>query len=382
MTMKTAMTGVDIAASVLELQRLVGTSVDKIHQQSPMEFRLRIGREDLLIEAGRRIHLTRYRRPAGGTHNFPMLLRKHLTGGRLIRVRQAGLDRIVELQVARGEAGATVVVEMLTPPNLLLLDGENHILRALTHRTYKDRSLRRGETYRPPPAKPDPRTLTPAALGKLLAGSSRDLVRTLATDLGLGGLYAEEVCLRAGLDKNLEAPRADPDKIREALRGLLDPLHRGPLRPRVLLQGGEMVDVVPLELESHRGMEARPYPTFQEALDDYFTHLASRPAEDPQAGLRRMLESQEKTAARLEAEAREADGMARRIYAHYPEVEEALREKRKQIVLDGDTVELDPRLGVEKNAARLYQRAKEARAKLQGARQAIEETRRRLEAPP
>jgi len=65
--------------------------------------------------------------------------------------------------------------------------------------------------------------------------SDSDVVRTLATQLNLGGLYAEEVCTRAGVEK--ETPIDDvTDQLRalhEALERIGERLRSGDVDPRV-----------------------------------------------------------------------------------------------------------------------------------------------------
>ena len=52
--------------------------------QSPAE-----GRLDLLLEAAKRVHITRAERPPSKTPpQFPTMLRSHLSGGRIVDIRQ------------------------------------------------------------------------------------------------------------------------------------------------------------------------------------------------------------------------------------------------------------------------------------------------------
>ncbi|HVN65661.1 MAG TPA: NFACT family protein, partial [Methanomicrobiales archaeon] len=98
------MSGVDVTAMVAELAPLLPLWVGKIYQYGPKTIALRLqsgGREGegrarhaLLIESGRRAHLVKAlpeapERPGG----FPMLLRKHLEGGRVLGIDQPGLQR-------------------------------------------------------------------------------------------------------------------------------------------------------------------------------------------------------------------------------------------------------------------------------------------------
>ena len=86
--MKQEMSSVDVAALVRELHpRLLDAKITKIYQHSPDEIRIGLhifkeGRTNLVIEAGKRFHLTKNPEIAPKfPQSFPMLLRKHLTGG-------------------------------------------------------------------------------------------------------------------------------------------------------------------------------------------------------------------------------------------------------------------------------------------------------------
>ncbi|MCX9014088.1 MAG: NFACT family protein, partial [Candidatus Methanoperedens sp.] len=64
--MKQEMSSVDVAAIVTELRpRLNDSKIGKIYQHSPDEMRIGLhifgeGRTNLIIEAGRRMHITKY----------------------------------------------------------------------------------------------------------------------------------------------------------------------------------------------------------------------------------------------------------------------------------------------------------------------------------
>ena len=94
-----SMSALDIHVCVKELQELVGGKVEKIYHYPPNEIRIKIyakGRKDLIIEAGRRIHLTIFPKESPKFPSpFAMLLRKHLEGRRIEKIWQHDFDRVV-----------------------------------------------------------------------------------------------------------------------------------------------------------------------------------------------------------------------------------------------------------------------------------------------
>ena len=99
-----------LSAVVQELQPLLGSRVDKLQQPARDTVLLHLrGREGgkLLLSANvnrPRIHLTQatFENPAQPPM-FCMLLRKHLTGGRLVGMQQPEMERLNELFFATME---------------------------------------------------------------------------------------------------------------------------------------------------------------------------------------------------------------------------------------------------------------------------------------
>ena len=117
---------------------------------------------------------------------FCMLLRKHLTGGRLLAISQPPMERIVDLRFeATNELGDRVerrlVLEAISRrANLLLLDGEGRILdcirrvdSGLGSAGVQGRTLQPGMFYRLPPAveKADPAALSHEELEGLFSAA-------------------------------------------------------------------------------------------------------------------------------------------------------------------------------------------------------------------
>lgn len=128
-----------------ELMILQGGRVDKIHQPSREEliisFRTRDGARKLLISVSAnsaRIHLTNeaFDNPQAPPM-FCMLMRKHLSAGKLMDIRQDGFERILYLDFeAANEMGdivnITLAVEIMGKySNLIIIGNEGRILDAL-----------------------------------------------------------------------------------------------------------------------------------------------------------------------------------------------------------------------------------------------------------
>lgn len=238
-----------LTAVVEELKKsLLGGKIDKIYQPGRDEVVLAVrGNGEnvkLLLSASPgapRCQLTALNRENPGTPPmFCMLLRKHLTGGRILDIVQPELERLVEFRLeAADELGdrveRTLVLEAMgRSANLILLDGQGRITDCL-RRVEGDlaagkRQVLPGLFYRPP----EPRFGVPPLVGR---------------ELEFRGQEAGEAEIRA----------------------LLEQVRGGAYTPTMLLRDAKPVDFsfMPI-LQYGPGTELRAYPTFSKLLDDFY----------------------------------------------------------------------------------------------------------------
>jgi len=392
----------DIKACVKELKELEGGKVEKVYHHPPDEIRIRIyaGKKvDLVIEAGRRIHLTRFPKQAPRIPSaFAMLLRKHLEGARVKKIEQHDFDRVVVIEFERSGEIKKLVAELFSKGNILLLNNENRVVMPLKH------TVKVGEVYSFPERKEK-------------KDDGREVVRVLAMS-GLGGLYAEEVCLRAGIDKKKKYPELNEEERKKIDEEIVRLMNFSP-RPQIIIENGDYIDVVPMDLLYYSKYEKKYFESFNEALDDYFSkklaeidEIESMKSEELEK-LRKRLQIQEESLKRFEEEAERYRRIGDAIYENYSMVEKIIeafrlaREKKswdeikeivsrderlKKVVRDvrpekntivvrmGDfDVELEIKKNIHENADSYYERAKKAREKADGVKRAIEATLREME---
>jgi predicted ribosome quality control (RQC) complex YloA/Tae2 family protein len=149
---------------------IVGTRIDKIHQPEKEEIHLLIrsgGRlKRILLNAGStspRIHLTEQTKnnPASPPM-FCMILRKHLESGKIVDIKQIGLERIVTITIQnyneRGDLqnyhlhleimGKHSNLILVDPRTNLILDG----IRRYSHLLSRHREVLPGKPYIAPPS--------------------------------------------------------------------------------------------------------------------------------------------------------------------------------------------------------------------------------------
>ena len=220
--------GICMQAVAEELRpELLGLRIDKVQQPARDQVILLLrGNKRLLLNAGAntpRIQLTALTRdnPAEPPM-FCMLLRKHLAGGRLLRLEQEPLERVVTLTIrAVDELGEQsdyrlILEAMPRHANLILVDREGRIvdcLRRVDFEMSQQRQVLPGLYYRLPPRqdKCDPLTTEEDAFRRLRlsARSYHGIIRTARTIADLDGAVkigvphiSEAICFRSA-DKSI-----------------------------------------------------------------------------------------------------------------------------------------------------------------------------------
>lgn len=436
MLKKKELTSVDVAVVVCELRDRVSESrVTNIYQTSPGTFIFKLHKANeppmqLLMETGRRLHLTSYavekpRSPPA----FCMALRKYLRNAKLVNVAQQEFERIVLFRFSTGAGQFKLILELFGEGNILLTDEGDRILQALVFKRMRDRNILRGERYRfPPTAGKNPFNVGLEELEEAFkAAGAADVVRTLVRFIAIGGVYAEEVLLRAGIPKTTQCSDLSHDKVTllfSSLQNLLLQVSSGKTRPCVVYdENNDLVDAVPFELELYRGYKTQEYASFNEALDEFFTRASASASvlktEQREAlmheaeRLKRVINEQEKAVREAESAAETDKRVGDYIYANLNLLQTLLDRfnkakaegKNLQTVVSeilsaknaGGAVEslfefFDPRnllvtvsadnlrfsLNLRRtlfeNAAEFYERSKKARQKATGAKAALDDS--------
>lgn len=416
----------DVAAIVSEFNsgelNLVDAKIGKIYQTNYDEMRITLniygqGRHNLVIQAGKRVHLTRHPRTAPQLpQGFPMLLRKHVMGGRIKKISQHDFDRIIEFEIIRAGVITRLIAELFARGNIILTDAQGSILQPMKPVSFRDRTLRRGEVYELPPPQLSPLEITHEELSGILKESDSDIVRTLATRLNMGGVLAEEVCLRAGIDKHTNAGEVpDVEAVLGALKSVFRPIEEEELEPHIVVKDGKNIDVVAFVLERYSGFETLTFDSFNMALDEYFSAgvEAATPARvkevRKESVLERRLHQQQQAVEKFKEQAAQLKLTGDLIYAHYQTIEETVKiisDARERLgwdeiqdrlkgadipqariirsidpgkgtltlELDGQKVPVDIKLTIPQNAQMFYDKAKKISGKRSGAERAILQT--------
>ncbi len=282
---KVCVTNFDVAALVRELCSVVSWRLVNIYQVGDtfyLRFRGESGSRFLCLDP-RRISFTRYV-PSQWPTTIPIFcrfLRGRLRNSVLDGVEQIDFDRICVLRFRCGHEVLSLVVELAQRFNVVCVRSDGTVEFCLHEVVYRDRAVKRGLKYVPPPLTCNLLSLSEDEfVASLSRFSDFDIVRALVRGFGVPGEVAEEVVYLSGIDKSSTVgsiSRSDLSCVYSNLVELVKRVREGSLSPRIYCdQGGSWITVVPIELKhlDECGFVAKVYDSFCDAVDEYFTKLA------------------------------------------------------------------------------------------------------------
>ncbi len=308
-----------------ELQVLINARIDQIYHPSKKELIIQFyvptkGKKILKIIPGKIIYLIKSKEKYGEPSSFCLFLRKYLANARVREVKQLGFERIISFTLETKKEKYQLIIELFDKGNIILLDEENKIINCLEQQKWKDREIKKGLFYKYPQKKYNFLKLKIKELKELLKSSNLDLVRTLAVQLGLGGLYAEEVCLLAKIDKTKKANHLTKDEVNKIFKSL-SILKNKKIEAGIIYRNQNLQDIVPFPLQQYEEDNFKEIKTFNEALDFYFTKELASPAElAKQKAIKkqlRIVEKQKEQIKELKNEIKENQKKAELIYKKY-----------------------------------------------------------------
>ncbi len=387
-----ALAALEIYAVVKEIEPLITNSLVKkvYHLKDNVYVVLHRGKDFMLLLAPERLHITNYKEKfPQEPSNFCMFLRKHIDGAVLKSVKQHDFERIVEFHFTRKDKEYFLIGEFFGDGNVLLLNSKREIMGGLKQRDWKDRSVKRGEVYAYPPPAINLQKINEREIERVLGEEKTEVVRVLARKFGLGGLYAEEICARTGIDKKTPANSltgkhanvilkeiqnifTELDEIKKgfhyfeeaqsegvwsqnegdwlAYHRHLEEAHR---RSPSLCE--ETVELSPIKLQTFSALRSKEFGSFSEACDEFF--ITTRLGE--------IVESENKVRKKFELI---LDSQKNNLERILKAIEEN-KQKADQLSIDG----------VFKEAAKLYEKVKKDRKKIEGLKKAIEKAEKKLQ---
>ncbi|MFT4105915.1 MAG: NFACT RNA binding domain-containing protein [Lacrimispora sp.] len=291
-----ALDGIVMANLTAEMkERLEGGKIAKIAQPEKDELLFTIKNQKntwrLLISASASlplIYFTEANKPSPMTApNFCMLLRKHIGNGRIIRVSQPGLERILCMEVEHlDELGdrrtKKLIVEIMGKhSNIIFCNEEDMILDSIKHISAQVSSVREvlpGRTYFIPQTmdKKDPLTITQEEFIDVIGHTASPIQKALYMNLtGISPIMSHELCHLASIDGDHSANEMTELELIHLYRMfslMMEDVRQGQFSPNIVYRQEEPVEFssLPLTCYQGNGYRSEAFDSVSSLLETYY----------------------------------------------------------------------------------------------------------------
>lgn len=344
---------------------------------------------------------------------FCMLLRKYLSGGRILSLTQPSMERLADLEIeTTNEMGDKVACHLILEAmgrrsNLILTDQTGRIVDCM-HRIDGDLSQLRpvlpGLFYRQPPqseGKFDPLEVDAEQLNQLLKDAlpEQELTKWLLDHfVGLSPLLCREVVYRAtgGVDTRFcQLGERQQQRFVERFLSLCQTIRTGAFQAVALYQGEKPKDFSFLPLTQYERLyEVREFSTFGAMLDAFYgdRERQERVRQKGQDLLRTLNSARDRVARKIQIQTKELAATEGRerwrelgdiITSNLYQMKREMKTLRAVDYYDPEGKEidipLDPLLTPQKNAAKYYKKYNKAKTASVILAQQLKKGRRELE---
>ncbi len=190
------LTAIDIKNLVLELENLKGGKIQKVYQTKVYDLIL-----DFYTKMLPRFFYLKlpstiiFKNEKVVMPSFPLSLakrlRSHLNNARIKNVEQINNDRIIKFFLEGKKQEYSLILELFSKGNIILLNKNEKIIVILRQETFKDRILKPGKVYVPPKNKNF--VFNKKNFMTLLEENKDKHFISLLSSTGLGGKYSEKI---------------------------------------------------------------------------------------------------------------------------------------------------------------------------------------------
>lgn len=262
-----ALDGLVISNLVYELNNsILNAKISKIAQPESDELLFTIkgtnGQFRLAMSASASLpflYLTDNNKPSPMTApNFCMVLRKHIANGRITRIYQPHMERIINIEIEHlDEMGdlctKTLIVELMGKhSNIIFCNSDGMIIDSIKHVSAMMSSLREvlpGRTYCIPATQDDklnPIEVTEEAFMESVMTKPTSIAKAIYTSFtGISPVIAAEICYRASIDGDMPVDSLDADSKKHLFnnfRWLMEDAANHNYCPNIVTRGKEPVD--------------------------------------------------------------------------------------------------------------------------------------------
>lgn len=289
--------GIVVRNIVSELnEKIIGGRIDRISQPETDEIILSIrkNRENykLLLSSSPvypRVNLTSAQKQGPiAAPMFCMVLRKHISGGKIVRIEQYNIDRVIKIYIEGydelGELSNRILIcEIMGRHSNIILVNEKtgEIIDSVRHITPDMSSFRQvlpGIKYSYPPAqdKMNPLNFDGESFLTGMDGSSKNikLGKFIVQSLdGINIFAAREICFNAGIDEDIIADSLDSvskNKLISSMSAFSIDIAGKKFAPCIYFEGDEPVDFYSLSLNYLNGLDRKAMSSISETIEEFY----------------------------------------------------------------------------------------------------------------
>lgn len=290
-----AFDGLVIAALTHELnEALAGGRINKIYQPEADELILTVKNNRtnyrLLISASASlplIYLTGETKSNPMTApNFCMLLRKHLSGGKILRIVQPDMERIIRFEIEHlDEMGDTcmkyLIAELMGKhSNIIFTQPDGTIIDSIKHISLNVSSVREvlpGRTYFIPKTveKKDPKSVDRDTFFSFVLNRPAPVSKAIYTSLtGISPIAATEICYRSHIDGDHSTDTLTLEEKEQLFNGFeafMDLIRQCRFDPAIIYRDGEPVEFSCLPLTCYGGLKIQFFDSMSALLETYYS---------------------------------------------------------------------------------------------------------------
>ncbi|GKX31679.1 fibronectin-binding protein A [Vallitalea longa] len=291
-----ALDGIVISNIVFELNQLIqGGRIDKIYQPENDELIVSIRNNKnsykLLLSALAnmpRIHLTDIpKKNPLNPPNFCMLLRKHIIGGKILKVVQPNFERIVEIYIEHlNELGDVcnkkIVIEIMgRHSNIIFCEDNNRILDSIKHVSLNISSVREvlpNRVYTYPPSKDKINPLDEISFQEfknLLNGKNTIIHKAIYFSFnGISPIISEEICFRSNVNSSTftsELTDGDLSDVYDSFTFFVSMIKNNEFTPNIVIDDkSNYKDFSSIKLSIYDNYESISDHSISNILDNYY----------------------------------------------------------------------------------------------------------------
>lgn len=289
-----AFDGIVISSLVWELnERLTNGRINKIYQpeNDAIVLTVKNNRNNyrLLLSASPSLPLA-YLTEDTGTNpmaapNFCMLLRKHISGGRIVSIIQPEMERIIKFEIEHlNELGDLctkfLIVELMGKhSNIIFCQPDGTIIDSIKHISLNVSSVREvlpGRSYFIPNTmlKMNPTSIGAEDFMEKVLSKPLPVGKAIYTSLtGISPLISEEICFRASIDSGMSTSGlSDAEKLHlfGVFSRLMEDVENHRFTPVIIYRGKEPAEFSALPLTCYSDCESRIFDSISTVLRSYY----------------------------------------------------------------------------------------------------------------